>query len=1175
MNRISLQDAINQKMFGPVYHGATSDKTDIIDKEGFKVFIGSQEIGDRSISNGYSRKITGHYSVYPPVHHLGFGVYFTTNKSIAKRFSFGNTNIGPYFLDIPRMATINWGSPNTMMKWWMDNGYDPKMAQESEIGRIQSTKLMTAHLRERWDGIWYKGKGIFKLLDGDQVVVFDPSRIYKIDPSLSKPGEIGSRVRAKVGIDPYNKGVIKVPIGTRGTIISVQDTSQQIKDYPDAKNWIGDSKKIYEIKFDKGGTIWGVLDTWIELLPTKLKENIDLNETLDDNKFIKSTLRKEKISPQLVPLIKLAKYYSTFQEFERDYSGNNFHGFYWHLTNNPNFQINPEYAPRDLSSMAASGTGTPGLMVTTDIGNWDANFKKNRQYAALIDLSDLIPNRDYRNVARGFGHEIFVFRPQNAKVVSVYSISDAKRLNYRHYKYILPQNSEQLETIYNLAHKKENLLENDEPKNPRLGKCYELAGRYVLHHQSAILVHGKLKNPFFDNTKYLPYVEHAWVEENGKIFDLIPDRWWDKDIFNTIYQPKIYKTYNSHEVSANILKYNHWGPWNKQNPPKPFKEGEDLNETNTHLSSLSLYNKVGQDDLELQGITEARLKWNKDPDDQFYTSIDGKYSLNPVYIGRTIPQKWEVINNITKERKMCPTLKDAKEKADMMEDPNFRPKVKNYIAKGTKEEIQKIMQKNYDYFISQGKLAYAEVVRKNAEAAGIKLIEKNITENDDDHGDALQSTGYWGRQGAGAIVLSLKTGRILLPKRSGGVEQPHTWGVWGGAIDTDENPQNAVKREIAEELGYNLPMRLIPMYVYKDKDFVYYNFLAIVENEFEPKLNWETESYRWIRFGDWPHPLHFGLQALLQHSGRKIEKIVKSIYRKNNIIIKNTSLKADIEKYKHAIEIIKQVWYFMRKDNFTNNLDKFDDYEFRMYALNDHGLSDKLELLGKRYYPHSQEPGYEFLDYILLVLEKLEQAHNKRLLKKIDTTDPLFLLKDAVKNTTWEQAKSNLNKLFLSYSVYSGQPIDDDKAESFFNRLYLRAMGETYYNKENMGKTIRLSDVRSGEGPDFYSNNIFIRHHLPAKSKGFPEHVRVFRGTNAPNSKIQPGDFVSLDRDYVRGYMRGKFGSVVSEILPSKDLWIHSMEPDSSQMIYWPEGHTIQKYQGEVPTFKSFWEKYR
>lgn len=150
-------------------------------------------------------------------------------------------------------------------------------------------------------------------------------------------------------------------------------------------------------------------------------------------------------------------------------------------------------------------------------------------------------------------------------------------------------------------------------------------------------------------------------------------------------------------------------------------------------------------------------------------------------------------------------------------------------------------------------------------------------ENDEEHAQTLQKTGFWGKQGAGAIIVAKDTGRILLPHRSYAVLEPNTWGTWGGAIDSDEDPATAAKREVEEEAGYTGNAKMIPLAVFSKDTFRYHNFLAIVDNEFEPDLNWETQGYEWVEFGDWPSPLHPGLKWLIANDGNKIESIINSL----------------------------------------------------------------------------------------------------------------------------------------------------------------------------------------------------------------------------------------------------------------------------------------------------------
>ncbi len=134
----------------------------------------------------------------------------------------------------------------------------------------------------------------------------------------------------------------------------------------------------------------------------------------------------------------------------------------------------------------------------------------------------------------------------------------------------------------------------------------------------------------------------------------------------------------------------------------------------------------------------------------------------------------------------------------------------------------------------------------------------------DEEWRALRETGFYGHKGAGAIFYCTSTKRYLLALRSSDVEQPGTWGIWGGAIGREEDPIDGVRREVREEVGFDHTVNPILIYVFEKGTFRYYNFLVKVDKEFEPDLNWETEDFGWFPKNKFPKPLHFGVQALIK-----------------------------------------------------------------------------------------------------------------------------------------------------------------------------------------------------------------------------------------------------------------------------------------------------------------------
>ena len=119
---------------------------------------------------------------------------------------------------------------------------------------------------------------------------------------------------------------------------------------------------------------------------------------------------------------------------------------------------------------------------------------------------------------------------------------------------------------------------------------------------------------------------------------------------------------------------------------------------------------------------------------------------------------------------------------------------------------------------------------------------------------------------AGVVFLAKDTGRCLLQLREGNKRFNNTWGFWGGMIDNGETPYECIKRELGEEIGFVPELqKLNPIDVYqsKNKNFMYYSFVAVVEEEFIPTLNDESAGYAWVNIGQWPKPLHEGARVTL------------------------------------------------------------------------------------------------------------------------------------------------------------------------------------------------------------------------------------------------------------------------------------------------------------------------
>ena len=116
--------------------------------------------------------------------------------------------------------------------------------------------------------------------------------------------------------------------------------------------------------------------------------------------------------------------------------------------------------------------------------------------------------------------------------------------------------------------------------------------------------------------------------------------------------------------------------------------------------------------------------------------------------------------------------------------------------------------------------------------------------------------------GAGALFYARSTGRCLFVLRSTTCDAPRTWCSVGGGVESGESLHEAVLRECQEEIGVRPNCSLVLLKGHRIRNaagatvYTYYNYLGIVDEEFDCVLNDEHTAYRWAPLSEIPLPLH-------------------------------------------------------------------------------------------------------------------------------------------------------------------------------------------------------------------------------------------------------------------------------------------------------------------------------
>ena len=119
----------------------------------------------------------------------------------------------------------------------------------------------------------------------------------------------------------------------------------------------------------------------------------------------------------------------------------------------------------------------------------------------------------------------------------------------------------------------------------------------------------------------------------------------------------------------------------------------------------------------------------------------------------------------------------------------------------------------------------------------------------------IGSQGGAATRAAGIMFRTKKDGMVLLMRRGAGGDYPFYFSVPGGHLEPGEDDETAARRETKEEMGidYKGPLTKI----FDDGQFV--TFLADIDEQIVPKLNYEASGYVWCRPEHAPSPLHPGL----------------------------------------------------------------------------------------------------------------------------------------------------------------------------------------------------------------------------------------------------------------------------------------------------------------------------
>ncbi len=96
------------------------------------------------------------------------------------------------------------------------------------------------------------------------------------------------------------------------------------------------------------------------------------------------------------------------------------------------------------------------------------------------------------------------------------------------------------------------------PLGRRHGRCYELASRYVLQHEDAVLVYGTVAKGFEPGR-----MNHAWCEldDGATVYDPTIECLGDTQEYAQRHEALPLQRLDQKAMARRICDEGHWGPW--------------------------------------------------------------------------------------------------------------------------------------------------------------------------------------------------------------------------------------------------------------------------------------------------------------------------------------------------------------------------------------------------------------------------------------------------------------------------------------------------------------------------------------------------------------------------------------------------------------------------------------